>query len=86
MAGISRAGIDTAGGVILTGSSTVRVNGFPIALNGAPVTPHGDDAHAGASMIATTGTVFVNGTAVVRAGDAATCGDIASGSSTVNIG
>lgn len=86
MAGISRAGTDSAGGIILTGSVNVRVNGFPVALNGAAVAPHGDSPHNAATMIATTGKVFVNGIAVVRAGDPATCGDTASGSSNVNGG
>lgn len=86
MPGISRAGIDVAGGTILTGSGNVLINGAPAALNGASVQGHGDSPHNAASMIASTGTVFINGIAVVRAGDLATCGHTASGSSTVNAG
>lgn len=86
MPGISRAGVDSAGGTILTGSSDVMINGAPVALNGAAVAPHGDSPHNAASMIATTGKVFVNGIAVVRAGDPATCGHTASGSGNVNGG
>lgn len=86
MAGISRAGVDSAGGVILSGSGNVLINGAPAALNGAAVAGHGDSPHNAATMIATTGTVFINGIAVVRAGDPATCGHTASGSSSVNAG
>lgn len=88
MPGISRIGLDTAGGVI-TGppmAATVLVNGAPVAVLGAMVAPHGTGPHLAATMIAASATVFAGGLPVCRAGDAASCGDTATGSSDVTAG
>lgn len=88
MAGISRIGIDTAGGII-TGppmAATVLVNGAPAAVLGSLVAPHGTGPHAAASMIQGSATVFANGLPVCRDGDAASCGDTATGSGDVEAG
>jgi uncharacterized Zn-binding protein involved in type VI secretion len=84
MPGIARVGQDTAGGTI-TGSlaPTVIVNGFPIAVKGAAVAPHGDAPHNSAVMVGSSGDVIANGIQICRAGDAASCGDSATGSSDV---
>ena len=50
------------------------------------VTGHGDAPHDSPTMAVGSSTVFVNGIAVCRAGDTATCGDAASGSGDVNAG
>lgn len=87
MPGVARVGVDSAGGVISGNlAPTVRVNGAPIAVKGADVTGHGTGAHAGPVMVGASGTVFANGIAVCRAGDAASCGDQASGSGNVMAG
>lgn len=85
MTGIARATQDTAGGII-TGTlvPTVFVNGKPIAVKGATVAGHGTGVHAAPVMDGASSKVFAGGIAVCRAGDAATCGDVATGSPTVN--
>jgi len=87
MPGISRVGVDAAGGTI-TGNlaPTVFVNGSPIAVKGAAVAGHGLPPHASPTMSGSSSTVYANGIQVCRAGDAATCGDAASGSGNVNAG
>lgn len=87
MPGIARIGVDSAGGVIKDALvPSVLVNGSPIAVKGAGVTGHGAGAHAGPVMVGASGTVFAGGIAVCRAGDAASCGDTASGSGNVFAG
>ena len=85
MPGIARATQDTAGGLI-TGilAPTVFVNGKPIACLGASVEPHG--VHTNVTMTEASSKVFANGIGVCRAGDHASCGDVAIGSSNVNAG
>ena len=87
MTGIARATQDTAGGTI-TGvlAPTVFVNGKPIAVKGATVAGHGTGPHAAPTMSEASTKVYANGIGVCRAGDKATCGDAATGSSNVNAG
>lgn len=81
MPGIARVGVDSAGGIILGGGqSTLYVNGALAAVVGDSVTPHGPGAHAAAVMVEGSPTLFAEGKAVCRAGDAASCGHTASGS------
>lgn len=87
MPGVSRVAVDTAGGIIAEAlAPSVRVNGAPVAVLGCAVAPHGAGAHAGPVMAAASGTVFAEGIAICRAGDAASCGHLASGSGNVNAG
>jgi uncharacterized Zn-binding protein involved in type VI secretion len=87
MPGVSRVGIDSAGAVILgPGISSVIVNGAPISVKGDAVAGHGDTPHASPVMVGSSGTVFAGGIGIVRAGDAASCGHTASGSSDVIAG
>lgn len=87
MPGISRVGVDTAGGTI-TGAlvPSVTVNGAPIAVVGASVSPHGRSPHNSAVMVSGSGSVTAGGISVCRAGDLASCGHKASGSSNVSAG
>ena len=85
MPGVCR-NVDIAGGLLIATQSTVKANGNNIIKNGAPVTGHGSGVHASPIMIAGSNNVFVGGVAVCNAGDAATCGHNASGSSNVNVG
>lgn len=86
MPGIARQGVDIAGGLIIQGSTNVMINGSPAVRIGDAITGHGTGAHAAPVMALGSFTVFVNGIAVCRAGDLASCGHTASGSSDVIAG
>ena len=85
MPGVCR-NIDIAGGLLIATQSTVKTNGNNIIKNGDPVTGHGSGVHASPIMIAGSNNVFIGGVAVCNAGDLATCGHPATGSSNVNVG
>ena len=85
MSGIARVTQDSAVGLI-TGvlAPNVFINGKPIALRGATVTPHGVGSHSNSILDGSSLTLYVNGIPVCREGDLASCGHpITSGSSTV---
>lgn len=87
MAGVARAGVDSAGGLIVGALvPSVTVNGSPIAVVGAAIAGHGDAPHSGPVMAAGSGTVTAGGIPICRAGDAASCGHAASGSGNVTAG
>lgn len=84
MPGVSREGVDTAGGSILNASPpTVFVNGRGIIVLGDPVTPHGTSPHSSPVMSQSSATVSAYGILICRAGDSATCGHLATGSTDV---
>jgi len=87
MPNICRANIDTAGGTILQGSSTVFLDGFPIALEGDPVQSHGIGEHNSAKMINGLATVIVDGKPICIEGvSKASCGHTAISSSSGTAG
>jgi len=86
MPGICRDGVDAAGGALIKTQTTVFANNNLVIVHGDPVTPHGPGLHAGPTMIAGSDNVFIGGIAVCNAGDLATCGHAASGSSDVFVG
>lgn len=91
MAKVQRVGDqDSGGGRIVTGENSVRVNGKPIAVVNAPVTPHtnGKPPHTSARTRATKNTtVRANSKVVIVTGDTDTCGHArVGGSPNVNIG
>jgi len=81
---------DSAGGDLIPSQSTVYANGEKVIVNGNSVAPHDPcpvvPIHCSATMIAGSKNVFIGGIAVCNAGDLATCGHAASGSSNVNVG
>lgn len=87
MPGVARIDQDQAGGTI-TGvlAPTVFVNGTNVAVIGAEVEPHGTGLHAAPVMAEGSATVFAEGIAVCREGDAANCGHTATGSGDVAAG
>lgn len=86
MAGITRVGMDSAGGTILGGgNSTVRVDGALVAVVGDAVAGHGLEPHTSPVMATGSASVFIGGIAVCRQGDVATCGHAATGSATVHV-
>ena len=84
MSGVSRVGTDAAGGTIVGNlAPTVIVNSVPIAVKGASVSGHGMSPHSSPVMDGSSSSVYANSILICRAGDAATCGHTASGSSNV---
>lgn len=82
MALVARVGVDVAGGTILgSGGAGFSVAGALIAVVGDAVASHGDAPHSAPTMATGQAAFRVNGIAVCRAGDTATCGHAASGSS-----
>ena len=86
MPGICRDGTDAAGGALIKSQTTVFANGDEVIVHDDNVTPHGDSPHDAPTMIAGSDSVFIGGIAVCNAGDLATCGHAASGSSNVTVG
>lgn len=87
MPGVSRVSINDASGQITgPGASTVFAQGGKVSLKGDNVAGHGKPPHNAPTMVGSSSTVFANGKPVVRAGDNATCGHVANGSSTVFAG
>ena len=90
MSGIQRVGdVNSAGGKILVGDPTVKVNGRAIAYTDAPVSSHTNfkSPHTNARTRAKQSTVKVNGRAIVTNGSIDTCGHPRnSGSTNVKIG
>lgn len=84
----TRAGIDTirTGPLITTTpQSHVVFNGFPVAVQGATVAPHGAGGHLVATFVVGSPFFKVNGLAVVRMNHAASCGHLALASAHVII-
>lgn len=87
MGSICRANIDKAGGLILGGSSTVFIDGYPVALEGNSIQGHGDNPHANAKIINGNPNVVVDGIAVCVSGTSkGTCDHIATSDSSVSVG
>ena len=89
MLGVQRVGdANGAGGVITSGVASVRVNGRPIAVSGARVTPHPccgakgcPPVHCSASTVGTAVSVRAGGRPVVVTGNVDTCGHARAGGS-----
>jgi uncharacterized Zn-binding protein involved in type VI secretion len=87
MPGICRDTTDTAGAALIKTQTKVFANGDEVIVHGDTVTAHLAGLHAvPPTMIAGSKNVFIGGIAVCNAGDLATCGHSASGSSNVNVG
>lgn len=67
---------------IVAGSSTVKVDGLPLARESDPLAPHGHSRtiNGGSSS------VFVDGKSAVRTGDVVSCGGVMLGGGSVTIG
>jgi len=87
MPGVSRINKDKAGGTLIgVLAPTVYVNNQPIAVLNCAIAGHGDGPHASAVMANASSSVFAHRIPVCRAGDAASCEHIASGSDNVFAG
>lgn len=79
---------NSCGGVPMSGEATVRVNGIPVVVSGATVTPHPDFAakffpdpkydlrHATARTVSINPTVKAGGLPIVTASDVDSCGHV----------
>jgi uncharacterized protein (TIGR02594 family) len=77
MPGVARANQDTAGGgLIITGSDDVIINGMPAARFNDTVEPHPALLHGPNTwdIVQGSGTVIVNGQQIARLGDLSSCG------------
>ena len=74
MPSIGRAYSDSAGGEIVTGSSSVEVNNCPAAKVGSLVKDHGRGKHDKAKMLFGVDSVLVENVPVCVTGNAASCG------------
>ncbi|TQI81692.1 putative Zn-binding protein involved in type VI secretion [Serratia fonticola] len=67
---------------VVTGSSTVNVDGLPLARQGDAFASHGHNRNiSGGSS-----SVFIDGQPAARTGDAVNCGGVLIGGGSVNIG
>lgn len=85
MRGATRVGQDSAGGVLISGSPDVIVNGSNQVRVGDLVAGHGPGVHSGPVMVSGSPDVIVNGIPSCRVGDLASCGHQSSGSADVFI-
>jgi len=88
MGRVCRANIDKAGGLIVGGSATVFIDGFPVSLQGDRIIPHDpkplEPPHSNAIMINGSSRFIVDGIPVcVEAMSKGTCGHLATSSSSV---
>lgn len=83
MAGVTRLGLDSAGGTLISGSDNVYINSANAVRIGDVVASHGDNPHTSPVMATGSSITFVNGIPLCRTGDSATCGHLATGSSDV---
>lgn len=87
MPGISRVGVDKAGGLVVGNlAPTVFVNGSPIVVIGAQIQGHGNGPHASPTMAEGSTDVFAHGIGICKTGDVASCGHAISGSENVLTG
>lgn len=68
MGRVCRAYIDTAGGIILEGSTTVLIDGFPVALEGNRIEDHGTGEHDNAITVNGSPRLIINGIPVIVEG------------------
>lgn len=77
---------DVAGGAISATQGLVTTDGLALVVVGDPVAFHGGGTHVAATMAAGSAVVTIDGKAVCRVGDAATCGHtVAAGSPLVSV-
>ena len=77
---------DTAGGDLIPSQTTVYANNELVIVDGDDVAGHGTGPHAGPTITAGANNVYIGTKLVCNAGDSATCGHTATGSSDVNVG
>lgn len=78
--------LDAAGAVIASSPQVaVKTNGVPLVVVGAPVASHGSGAHVAALVSVGSLTFKINGLAVVRTLNPATCGHSVIGTAPIDV-
>jgi uncharacterized Zn-binding protein involved in type VI secretion len=86
MALVSLIGIDQAGDTIVgPGNPNWTWNGVPISIVGDTIKPHKAGPHIAAKITVGSPWMTIEGIPVTRAGSAASCGDVATGSAPMDI-
>ena len=85
MPGATRKTVDSAGAELISASDNVLTNNRGQVRVGDEVKGHGIGSHGSPKMAEGSKNVFVNNIAACKAGDAATCGHKATGSTNVFI-
>jgi uncharacterized Zn-binding protein involved in type VI secretion len=70
-------------------SPNVKAGGYPVVLENSPLLPHGPiPGHGEIPSFMTTSSIKVriNGEGVIRQGDIASCGDVATGNPKIMVG
>lgn len=70
--------VNSGGGAVISGSTSVRINGLPVALDGSPVTAHTDykGLHTHAECRASQSDIKIEGKRIIFVGDVDTCGHV----------
>ncbi|PHM61822.1 type VI secretion system PAAR protein [Xenorhabdus ishibashii] len=68
---------------VITGASTVKIDGAYLARQGDALVPHNSHPRA---ISGGSGSVFIEGKPAARTGDAVDCGGVVIGGGSVNIG
>ncbi|PHM25808.1 type VI secretion system PAAR protein [Xenorhabdus budapestensis] len=68
---------------VITGASTVKIDGAYLARQGDALAPHNSHPRA---ISGGSGSVFIEGKPAARTGDAVDCGGVVIGDGSVNIG
>ncbi|HEI7950891.1 TPA: PAAR domain-containing protein, partial [Proteus mirabilis] len=68
---------------VITGSSTVKVDGKAVARLGDTLAPHGEHSR---TIISGSNSVFIDGKPAARAGDTISCGGVLIGNASVKVG
>ncbi|MDC9581059.1 type VI secretion system PAAR protein [Xenorhabdus sp. PR6a] len=68
---------------VISGASTVKVDGAYLARQGDALAPHSSHSR---SIAGGSGSVFIEGKPAARTGDAVDCGGVVIGGGSVNIG
>ena len=68
--------VNSAGGKVVTGDNSVRINGIPVAVDGSLVSCHApfSPPHVHARCRASVNNIKVNGKRLILVGDTDTCG------------
>ncbi|MFM2589314.1 type VI secretion system PAAR protein [Vibrio sp. TBV020] len=73
---------------VISGATTVKIDGIPAARQGDSLEPHDKPKHPkhGRAIASGSGTVMIEGKPAARSGDSVSCGGTLQGGSSVNIG